>query len=166
MKVRKPFLVAGLVLLVLCTIGLVLAFKYVYWPRVTQASTVAAAEAGDLQLLGTLQQKGMTLNFQDPRKFMWTPLIAAVHAGNSNVVAYLLKQGVDIEKRDASGKTALMWAVNGADKDLSIVQALLSSGAKTNVADNNGSTVLDLARASPQKERLMEELSRGRQPKQ
>ena len=107
----------------------------------------------------------MSLDYRDPRKFLWTPLIAATHAGNSNIVTYLLNQGVDINAQDASGKTALMWAVNVTGDDLSVVQMLLEKGARTDVSDNNGSTVVDFAKAHPQRDRLLHLLSQGQPSK-
>jgi len=158
MSKGKLVLVTAPLLVALCAIGWWF-FQWVYWPQVTQPSTVSAAEAGDLELLRSLQQQGMSLDYRDPRKFMWTPLMAAVYSGQSNVVAYLLKQGVDTEARDAHGNTALMLAVDVADTNLSIVQMLVNAGAKTNVTNDFGQTVFDAVAAKPEKERLLRILS-------
>lgn len=158
MTKRKRLLVVALPLIALGMIGWWF-FRWVYWPRVTKPSTVSAAEAGDLYLLQSLQQQGMSLDYHDPRKFMWTPLIAAVYAGQSNVVAYLLKQNVDIEARDAHGRTALMWAVDVADTNFSIIRLLLAAGAKTNVTNDFGQTIFDAIEAKREKERLLRILS-------
>jgi len=85
--------------------------------------------------------------------------MAAVYSGQSNVVAYLLKQGVDTEARDAHGNTALMLAVDVADTNLSIVQMLVNAGAKTNATNDFGRTVFDAVAAKPEKERLLRILS-------
>lgn len=85
--------------------------------------------------------------------------MAAVYSGQSSIVAYLLKQNVDIEARDAHGKTALMWAVDVADTNFSIVELLLTAGAKTNVTNDLGQTVFDAVGAKPEKERLLRILS-------
>jgi len=158
MSTRKRVLVIVVPLVALCAIGWWF-FQWVYWPQVTQPSTVSAAEAGDLELLQSLQQQGMSLDYRDPRKFMWTPLMAAVYSGQSNVVAYLLKQGVDTEARDAHGNTALMLAVDVADTDLSIIQMLVNAGAKVNATNDFGQTVFDAVAAKPEKERLLRILS-------
>lgn len=81
--------------------------------------------------------------------------MAAVYSGQSNVVAYLLKQGVNIEARDAHGRTVLMWAVDVADTNFSIVQMLLSAGAKINVTDDMGRTVWDAIASKPEKAQLL-----------
>jgi len=158
MSKGKLVLVTAPLLVALCAIGWWF-FQWVYWPQVTQPSTVSAAEAGDLELLRSLQQQGMSLDYRDPRKFMWTPLMAAVYSGQSNVVAYLLKQGVDTEARDAHGNTVLMLAVDVADTNLSIVQMLVNAGAKTNATNDFGRTVFDAVAAKPEKERLLRILS-------
>lgn len=90
---------------------------------------------------------------------MWTPLMAAVYSGQSNVVAYLLKQGVDIEARDAHGNTALMWAVDVADTNVTIVQMLLSAGAKTNVTNDVGQRLFEAIAAKPEKDHLLKLIS-------
>jgi len=119
---------------------------------------VTAAEAGNLQQLQALHAKGMSLNYHDPIKFDWTPLIAAVYANNSNIVAYLLNQGVDLEAKDRHGDTALSLAVTGPDSDLAIVKMLVDAGAKTNAE------VLTAAALNPQpqRDRLQKVLSRAR----
>lgn len=144
------------VALVLCILGVLCAVRYLYWPAVTRPTTVSAALAGNLQELQALQAKGMGLNYHDPIKFEWTPLIAAVYGKNSNVVAYLLSQGVNLEAKDRHGDTALSLAVTGPDSDLAIVKMLVDAGAKTN------DTVLSTAALGPQKDRLLQILSRGR----
>jgi len=164
MSKQKRVLLIALPLIALCIAGWWL-FQRAYWPRVTQPSTVSAAEAGDLQLLQSLQQQGISLNYHDPRKFMWTPLMAAVYSGQSNVIAYLLKQDVDIEARDAHGKTALMWAVDVASTNFSIIQMLINAGAKTNATNDFGQTVFDAVGANPEKEHLLQILSHERQDK-
>ena len=165
MSTRKQFLGVSLVALVSTSIVALWLFQKVYWPTITQPSTVSAAEAGDLQLLQALHKNVMSLDYHDKRKFMWTPLIAAAKANQSNVVAYLLQRGVAIDAKDASGKTALMWAVNVDSNESAIVQLLLEGGAKSNMADNTGSTVFDFAKARPQRDRLLRLLSQNQSPK-
>jgi len=141
----------GVAILALCGLG---AWT-VYW-RATRPSTVTAAEAGDLKQLQALQAKGISLNYHDERKFDWTPLIAATYWSNSNIVAYLLSQKVDLEAKDRHGDTALSVAVTVADKDFTVVKMLLDAGAKTNAE------VLSAAALNPQKDGLLETLSRAR----
>jgi ankyrin repeat protein len=162
---RNRLLIVTGIVLALAVAGTWLWYERVYWPTVTRPSPVSAAEAGDLPQLQVLRQQGWTLDYHDPRKFMWTPLIAAVYANQTNMVAYLLSQRVDVNAGDAHGKTALMWAIIGTDKDLSVVRMLLDNGAKTDVADKQGATAFELAKRSPQKERLLELLLQAKQPK-
>lgn len=146
MKVGKKYIFALATTFVVCGMGLWLTG----FLRGNAPNTVTAALGGDLKLLQKLQRQGMSLNYHDPRKFFnWTPLMAAVYGSQSNMVAYLLQQGVDLEATNGDG-TALQLAVERADDDagLAIVQMLISAGAKTNSI--NASYV----RLSPQKDRL------------
>lgn len=63
----------------------------------------------------------------------WTPLIIAAHGQKKEVVAALLTRGADANACGKKGTTVLMYAktalVGQAGPDLSILQALLDSGA-------------------------------------
>lgn len=131
-----------------------------YLPALTRPSTVSAAVMGNLDLIKSLQSSGMSLNHQDPRKFMWTPLIASIYSNQSNVFAYLITQGVDTEIRDAQGKSALRWAVDTATKtNLYFVEMLVSVGANTNSVDNHGRTIIDAVLSNPQRDAILSKLS-------
>ncbi len=145
--------VLAVAILALCS----LAVWKMHW-RATRPTIVTASEAGNLQQLQAFQAKGVSLNYHDPIKFGWTPLIAAVYANNSNIVAYLLSQGVDLEAKDRQGDTALSLAVTGPDSDLALVKMLVDAGAKTNAE------VLSAVAVNPQpkKDRLLEILSLAR----
>ena len=62
-----------------------------------------------------------------------TPLIAAVLNGDLDIVKVLLQNGAKINKVDASGYTALMWAANLGHID--IAKLLLDNGADVNAED-------------------------------
>jgi len=147
-----------LIVLVIAALGLCgLVAWTIHW-RATRPTIVTAAEAGNLQQLQAFQAKGVSLNYRDPIKFDWTPLIAAVSANNSNIVAYLLTQRVDLEAKDRHGDTALSLAVTGPDSDLAIVKMLVDAGAKTN-AEVLTAVALN---PQPQKDQLLKVLSRAR----
>jgi len=80
-----------------------------------------------------------------------TPLIAAVKATYEDkdkyedIVAKLLQKKVAIDDQDASGKTALMWAIEL--EDLHSVQQLLRAGADITKEDNNQNSALTMALA-------------------
>jgi ankyrin repeat protein len=82
---------------------------------------------GDLDLLKKLEASGADLNAQDPRAFDWTPLMAAIYHGETNVIAYLLAKNVDVNLHDREGRTALMWAITVGDTNT--VWQLLEKGA-------------------------------------
>ena len=69
--------------------------------------------------------------------------IAAVKAGNREVVRTLLKQSVDVNAPEVDGTTALHWSVR--DNDLETTRLLLGAGARANQANRYGVTPLSLA---------------------
>ncbi len=60
--------------------------------------------------------------------------------GEAYDVVSLVRDGVDINKADANGNTALMWAAKFQDAD--VVTDFLRRGAKINAATTNGATAL------------------------
>jgi ankyrin repeat protein len=72
-----------------------------------------------------------------------SPLVAAVRAGNSNVVRSLLQQKVNVNAPQTDGATALHWAVHL--DDLATADLLLKAGANVNTADDTGVTPLYLS---------------------
>ena len=92
-----------------------------------------------------------------------TPLHSACHYsrkdGVSASIVALVEAGADVNQRDASGRTALHWAVEwfgGAE----LVAYLLEQGADPAVADRSGKTPEALARAAG-KDSLVELLTSG-----
>jgi len=67
--------------------------------------------------------------------------MASVYSGQSNVIAYLLKHGVDLEALYAHGMSVLMLSVDVVDTNFTIVKMLINAGAKTNVEDDFGQAV-------------------------
>ncbi|MBE0602605.1 MAG: ankyrin repeat domain-containing protein, partial [Deltaproteobacteria bacterium] len=79
-----------------------------------------------------------------------TALVCAAAEGHEGIVRMLLAAGADADARDASGRTALMWAAYENNKQRSgalaaIVEALLAKGANRNLKDKYGDTALTLA---------------------
>jgi len=70
----------------------------------------------------------------------------AAQSGNTTRVNALLDEQVDIDARDASGRTALMLAVLHGQSQA--VDALLARGADPNAADSSGATPLQAAEAA------------------
>lgn len=62
----------------------------------------------------------------------------AASSGNSEKIKHLAAQGVQVDSRDSSGKTALM--LTGEAGQVDSAQALLDLGADVNAVDNDGFT--------------------------
>jgi ankyrin repeat protein len=70
-------------------------------------------------------------------------LLDAAKAGDTRSALAQLKKGVDANAADADGSTALHWAVENDDAELT--QALLAAGARARVANRHGIAPLHLA---------------------
>ena len=82
-----------------------------------------------------------------------TPLHFAAARGNPDTIKALLTGGADIDAPDVNGLTPLMSTIappiyTGIDRDwqLKNIEQLIASGAKVNLENKRGQTVLDLAR--------------------
>ncbi len=64
--------------------------------------------------------------------------------GYTDVVSLLLEKGADINARDRTGKTALMWVISPgrAHVDMHMMKLLIERGADLNAKDNEGVTAL------------------------
>lgn len=71
-------------------------------------------------------------------------LIGASYCGDIDVIADLLKKGVDINFVDDYGRTALYFACYQGQTQ--VVKMLLESGADKNIKDYKKRTALDIAR--------------------
>jgi hypothetical protein len=74
----------------------------------------------------------------------------AAQSGNVQRLEALLTERIDIDARDASGRSALMLAVLHDRKDA--VNSLLAAGADPNAADTSGTTPLEAAIAAARPE--------------
>jgi ankyrin repeat protein len=74
-----------------------------------------------------------------------TPLMFAALYGDTSVMRSLLDSGADPNARNDAGATALMWAIDDAEK----TRILLSRGADPNVRSDDGATPLLLAATRP-----------------
>ena len=64
---------------------------------------------------------------------------------NAEVFRALVKKGADVQARDASGSTALMWAAFNEGGDATMVEELLRLGLDPNVKNQAGETALTWA---------------------
>ena len=127
------------------------------WGRASRSALLDAAEEGDLPKVQALLKGGRAIDERDSRiKFGWTPLIAAIYQGNTNVVHYLIASGANVNLPDNSGETPLMWATARGDGGLDIVKDLISHGADVNAKDGMGASVVSYASSDPPKPMILE----------
>ena len=106
----------------------------------------------------------MSLNYRDSRKFMWTPLIASIRAGETNVVYYLLTNGVDVNLSDGEGQTPLMYAIESSatsdpQDDTTIIEQLIAHGA--NPSNGPGlANAFTWAKISPYEDKIVSALKK------
>lgn len=72
----------------------------------------------------------------DIDEYGFTPLIECAITNQPHIAELLLKRGVDVNKPDITGHTALHWAIDNANEEL--VLLLLEKGANPNCYTPNG----------------------------
>ena len=112
------------------------------------AVTIAAV-ADDEQTLALLLELGARADLVTSR-YDGTALIAAAHLGHDGVVRQLIAAGAPLDHVNNLHWTALIEAIvlgNGGARHQATLRALLDAGASTTLADREGRTPLQLARA-------------------
>jgi ankyrin repeat protein len=108
-----------------------------------------AAVADDLHMVDLALSLGASAeNVTSP--YDGTALIAAAHLGHHEVVERLIAGGAPLDHVNNLGWTALMEAVvlgDGGPDHVATVRALVEAGADRTIADRQGVTTLDHARA-------------------
>lgn len=79
-------------------------------------------------------------SLDDIDEYGFTPLIESAITRQLNIAKLLVERGVDINKPDVTGRTALHWAVDNAS--LEFINFLLTNGANTNAYTRAGLGVL------------------------
>jgi len=80
-----------------------------------------------------------------PRTKTRTLLIAAAENGRTDVVEWLLANGVDVNETNAYGESALHYAARSGHHD--IVDLLIKHGGSMSAVDRNGRSALDWSSA-------------------
>ena len=132
--VMKPKLLLCLAL-VLCGALVYAAFLFIYQPSPVERLSGAAMQ-GNLDLLKTLEAKGVSLDAQNQHSFGWTPLMAAIFEQQTNIITYLLTRNVNLNLQDTRGETALMLAIS--IDDTNTVRLLLDKGADVTITGKSG----------------------------
>ncbi len=112
------------------------------------AVTIAAV-ADDEQTLRVLLAGGASAKLTTSR-YDGTALIAAAHLGHDGVVRQLIDAGAPLDHVNNLHWTAVIEAIvlgDGGARHQATLKALLDAGANTQLADRNGATPLQLARA-------------------
>lgn len=103
-----------------------------------------AARTGDLELLRSELQRGISPNVKDESGR--TPLIEAVSGGHLSAVRLLLASGADVNARTRAGRTAVIEAA--AQGRFSIARELVKAGADLNINERGWGTALEVAERS------------------
>lgn len=106
-----------------------------------ETALMEAAEAGQLEAVRWLLDRGARLNLRDREGE--TALMEAAEEGHTAVVELLLDRGATLDLFDHHGRTALMWAV--LENKPEVVALLLRRGAAVGLIDNQGASAVDLA---------------------
>jgi uncharacterized protein len=76
----------------------------------------------------------------------YTPLFLAIIQNNPDLVKTMLAKGADVNAKDSTGSTPLMWAAYSEVDDPSILKMLRSAGAEVNVKNSYGESALTWAK--------------------
>lgn len=112
-----------------------------------------AGARGHLEILKMTLAHGADL--KSINRYGGTALIPASERGHLETVRTLIDAGVDIDHVNKLGWTALLEAIilgDGGERHQRIVELLVKAGANVNLADNDGMTPLQHARASGYRE--------------
>lgn len=112
------------------------------------AVTIAAV-AGDEATLATLLELGASAK-QTTSRYDGTALIAAAHLGHAGVVRLLIQAGAPLDHVNNLHWTALIESIvlgDGGERHQATLNALVDAGANRQLADRQGQTPLQLARA-------------------
>ena len=111
--------------------GIIVASTLVFLsgPKNSEQVFIRAAKRGDLVAVHQLVEIGVNVDSRSGY-YKTTPLIAASQRGHKDVVSFLIKNGADVNLKDATdgNRTALDYATYNCHKD--IIRTLIKNGAK------------------------------------
>ena len=102
-----------------------------------------AVKSNNVKILEKLKNQGIRLDVRSPYNNGISPLHYAASLGHDSIVAYLIKNGVDVNSVDLSGKTPLHMAASQSNPI--VVIELINFGASLNAKSDDGKTPLDIA---------------------
>ncbi|XDD51168.1 ankyrin repeat domain-containing protein [Leptospira sp. WS92.C1] len=96
----------------------------------------------NLEVIESLVAKGAAIQVQG--KDGVTPLMLACKNDNTQLIDFYIQKGLDVNAKDGTGKTVLMYAAEGPSKP-DLIQMLLKKGANKATKNTAGKTAFDLA---------------------
>jgi len=108
-------------------------------PDDTYDKLYSAIRTDDLRQMKTLLEGGVSASAAGPDGI--SPLMAAAEIGSLDAMKLLIDRNADVNAKNTSGSTALMFSVTDAKK----VRLLLDHGADVNVVARSGRTALIIA---------------------
>jgi len=111
-----------------------------YWNQGSPSAITMAASEGELKCLQLLLKYGADINGKGSSL---PPLHMAAAEDKRDIVDFLISKNVNINRKDAAGRTALMYAASEGKKH--IVIKLLEAGADKSIVDSNGNNAFDYA---------------------
>ncbi|KAM8924615.1 fibronectin type 3 and ankyrin repeat domains protein 1 [Pelodytes ibericus] len=104
-----------------------------------------AADGGHLKVVQWMINDGCEVDTKD-RRTEWTPLMrVSAITGNADIAQCLITAGANVNAKDSDGKTPLMIAtLNGHEH---LVRLLTEKGADSNVKNEYGISIMDMAKA-------------------
>jgi ankyrin repeat protein len=114
-----------------------------------RSDLVRAIGDGDYEEFKHLAERGYDIAGPDRSGNRLTPLMWAVHLNQREIADYLLSNGVDVNRQDRYGWTALIYAVLQGDDAFETVRDLVKRGADVNAKDHRGVRPLGYAQAPP-----------------
>lgn len=116
---------------------------------------LSAIWSNTASLVEGLLKAGVDGNARNQRG--WTPLHVAADHYSVDAARVLLGHGAEVNARDVYGNTPLARAVyrSKGGTELELVRLLLSRGADPDIKNKNGESPRDLAKGSPNLEKLL-----------
>lgn len=99
-----------------------------------------AASSGDFERVKWWLAAGADINYQEPAKHAYTPLLAASFDARTEICKFLIENKANVNVTDNRGNTPLMYTVKA--KGLFAFNALLDAGADPNRINKKGNSAL------------------------
>jgi hypothetical protein len=129
-----------------------------------ETALLGAAVSGDASAVKELLRAGANPN---EGRLMGLPAVMfPLMMQNRAMFQSFVDANADLQVRDKSGATTLMWAVYNEDADLAVVQQVLKAGVDPNARDSKGDTALvwTMRRGNTPAIRILEQAGASRDP--